>query len=48
MNEQQVWAPVLAFLVDEGYALPETVEIEVAGHTLTVEVPEELVSPSAG
>lgn len=48
MNEQEAWAPVFAFLIEQGYALPETVQIEVAGHTLTVDVPEDMVSPSAG
>jgi hypothetical protein len=44
MNQQEAWAPVLTYLAEQGFPLPDTVQIQVAGHTLTVEVPEELKS----
>ena len=42
MNQQEAFAPVLAYLAEQGFELPDTVQIEVAGQTLTVEVPVEL------
>lgn len=47
MNKQETWAPVLAFLAEQGVALPDKVQIQVAGHTIEVEVPVELKSNSA-
>ena len=44
MKEQKPWAPVLEYLAQQGFPLPDTVQIQVAGHTLTVEVPEDLQS----
>ena len=48
MNQQEAWAPVLTYLADQGFPLPDKVEIKVAGHTIEVEVPQELqTAPSA-
>jgi len=44
MSQQDAWAPVFDYLTEQGFPLPDTVQIQVAGHTLTVEVPEEYKS----
>ena len=42
MNQHDAWAPVLNYLAEQGFPLPDKVQIKVAGHTIEVEVPQDL------
>ena len=46
MTESQVWVPLLALLKEQGYVLPKELTLIVQGHTLTVDVPDEMVDSS--
>jgi hypothetical protein len=46
MTESDVWAPLLALLKEQGYALPKELTLIVEGHTVTVDVPDEMVGSS--